>query len=446
VRSFSRYVVIACWLGVLLAGPGWAVDRIDEFNKAKRGLQLQLRSKQPGDRVEALKALQEFPLADAVRMIHNSLGDPADAVHWAAYASLLKMSGNQEVCDTLLLMARKAVHRKGDNQAAAPLLAVLLSSDLPSVQRDTGEFLDKTGASQNGLPVVVALADELGNHHDKADVLPLVRLSKTKVFANHFGVRRAVVQALVRIPSAEAVGALIGMMDDVGGEAKADAVEHLTTVTGQIFAMDAAAWQRWWDESKETFEYPTRSIQTPYRSVAMNTASGYYYGLPLFAEKVVFVIDTSGSMAGPRIAAAKRELTRAIAGLADHVQFAIVAFNGVVIPWQKHLVQATPQAKKAAISFVNVQEVRSNTASYDALEAAFGFDTEAIYFLSDGAPHGGKIAAPVDIIAAVTAANQTRRISIYTIGIWAGVPGSPLDLFLKTLAEKNEGLYRRVDN
>jgi hypothetical protein len=73
------------------------------------------------------------------------------------------------------------------------------------------------------------------------------------------------------------------------------------------------------------------------------------------------------------------------------------------------------------------------------------FDTEAIYFLSDGAPHGGKITAPVDIVAAISAANKTRRISIYTIGIGAGIPGGPLDLFLKTLAEQNLGLYRRVD-
>ena len=292
MRSVSRYVFVACWIGVLLARSGGAVDRIDAFNQAKRGLQQLLRSKQPDDRVEALKRLEAFPLADAARMIQNSLEDPSDEVHRAAYASLLKMSGNQEVCDTLLLMARKANHRTGDGQAAAPLLAVLLSSNLPSVQRDTSEFLEKTAASPTGLQVVVALADGLGNHHERADVLPLVNLAKTKVFANHFGVRRAVVNALTLIPHGEAVGALIQIMDQVGGEARADAVEHLTPVTGQIFATDAAAWQRWWDEAKDTFEYPTRSVQTPYRSVALNTTSGYYYGLPLFAENVVFAGTT----------------------------------------------------------------------------------------------------------------------------------------------------------
>ena len=123
-----------------------------------------------------------------------------------------------------------------------------------------------------------------------------------------------------------------------------------------------------------------------------------------------------------------------------------MVFNSDVSIWQRQLVPADATQKRAAAAYVNLQDVHSSTASYDALEAAFHFDTEAIYFLSDGAPNGGKIAAPVDIVAAITAANQSRRISIYTIGIGAGFPGSPLDVFLKTLAEKNLGLYRRVDD
>ena len=86
-----------------------------------------------------------------------------------------------------------------------------------------------------------------------------------------------------------------------------------------------------------------------------------------------------------------------------------------------------------------------HTAAYDALDAAFRFDAEAVYFLSDGAPNAGKIASPAAIVAAVTQTNRTRRISIYTIGIAPGEPGGPLDMFVKTLAEQNFGVYRRVD-
>jgi hypothetical protein len=391
-----------------------------------------------------LNRLQEFPIADAVKLIQGSLTDADDKVHEAALATLLSMSGNQEVCDTLLTMVKKNVNRKDDSESVAPLLAVLLSSNLPSVVRETNEFFDKMATSRNGVNVVVALADELGSQHNASGVLPLVRLTKTELFADHFGIRRAVVQSLTRIRTTEAVGALVELLPKVRGEARADAVEYLAQITGQIFGMESAAWERWWAGAKVGFAFPTRSVPAPYRSVALQT-SGYYYGLPLFAERLVFVLDTSGSMHGQRIAAAKRELARAIAGLPEHAHFSIVIFNGTVTVWQKELVPATAEWKNTATEYVNAQDAHSNTASYDALETAFQFDTEAIYFLSDGAPRGGKIDAPVDIVAAITAANKTRRVSLYTIGIGAGIPGGPLDMFLKTLAEQNLGLYRRVD-
>ena len=160
---------------------------------------------------------------------------------------------------------------------------------------------------------------------------------------------------------------------------------------------------------------------------------------------MVFVLDTSGSMSGLRIVAAKCELIKAISHLPEYAHFSVVVFNSNVSVWQRDLVPATGQWKEAAVRYVNSQDTHFNTASYDALEAAFAFDTEAIYFLSDGAPHGGKVPAPVDIVTTISAMNKTRRVSVYTIGIGAGFPGSPLDVFLKTLAEQNLGLYRRVD-
>ncbi len=88
----------------------------------------------------------------------------------------------------------------------------------------------------------------------------------------------------------------------------------------------------------------------------------------------------------------------------------------------------------------------SNTASYDALDAAFSFDAEAIYFLSDGAPQGGSTTNnPEEIVQLISQMNRTRRESIYSLGIAVGIPDSPFDLFLKALAEENFGSYRRVD-
>jgi hypothetical protein len=340
VRRAAAILLTTCALLATTVRVAQPVDRLDEFNSVRRSVQTQLRSKDPADRVEALHKLETVPIAESARLIHNCLADQSGEVREAAYRSLVKLSGNQEVCDTLLRLAKKAVHRKDDGQAAAPLLAALLCSGLPSVERQTNEFLQKIASSKQGVLAVVTLADELGNHGEAADVRPLVKLAKTDVFAEQFGVRRAVVHALTQISAKEAVGALVEMLDRVGGEARADAAEHLTQLTGEIFGMEAAGWKRWWQDAQSTFEYPKRKVSTPYRSVAL-TSSGDYYGLPLFAERLVFVLDTSGSMTGPRIVAAKRELIKAINGLNDHVSFSIIVFNDGVSVWQHQLVAAT---------------------------------------------------------------------------------------------------------
>lgn len=443
MRSIFAWAILAATLCTLLAGPAAGVDHVAGFNKARRGLQQQLRSKHTVDRIEAVKRLQTFPIAESVKLLEGALDDPDDEVHQATYAAMMQMSGNLEVCTTLLTSARKSLSRADDVPRAAVLLGVVLTSDLPSVKRDADEFLDKASTS-SGAAFSVALADELGAHGSALDVPPMLRLAKTSAFTDHYGVRRAVVHALSRIEHRDAVGGLIEVMPKVEGEARADAAEYLAQVTGQIFGLDAEAWGRWWEQSGEEFKFQPLKSPKPYRSV-LTTASGYYYGMPLFAERLVFVLDTSGSMNGPRIEAAKRELIRAISGLPGHVKFGIVVFNSSATAWHKELVQATAESKKAAVAYVAHQDTRANTASYDALDLAFVFDTEAIYFLSDGAPNGGKIGAPADIVAAVCQANKTRRISVYTIGIGAGFPGSPLDVFLRTLAERNFGSYRRID-
>ena len=300
---------------------------------------------------------------------------------------------------------KSAKSRDGGAGGAAALLA-LLYSDLRSTQRELDEFLDTLVNSKAGPGLVVALVDELAVRRHPAAVVPLVRLTKTKAFEKQLGVQRAIVQALVRIPSKEAVGTLIEIMPNVGGEARADAAEYLCQLAEQSFGIDAKAWQAWWEKNQQTFRYPARSLEASYRTTISSMASREYYGLPMFAERMVFVLDTSGSMSGLKLEAAKRELINAIQALPPHAHFGVVVFNSTVDAWHRELVAADSKNKHGAIAYVASQVAHSNTASYDALEVAMRFDTEAIYFLSDGAPAGGKITAPVDIVAAVERGQQ----------------------------------------
>ncbi len=443
VRAAALFFLMGCL--ALIAGPTSApgADTLEQFKQAKSDLMPLLRSKDPQDRIEALKRLQNFPVEDAVRMIRTRVNDEDPGVSRQAVEILRAMNDNHEVCETLLVAARRAL-RAGSSGASADI-SILLSSRLHSTQRAVDALLTEVAASRNGAEAIINLLDEMAARRDPRDVIALEHLASTHVFDSHFGVRRTIVFALTMIPSKESVGVLIGLLDRVGGEARADGVEHLVQVTGENFGLDSARWQDWWRQQKDAYAYPNVMVRAGYRGTLSEGESGSYYEMPIFAEKMVFVLDISGSMGGPRIVAAKRELLAAIGGLRESSQFGIVVFNDRANCWQRQLVPANDRNKQAAKVYVDGLGVGGSTASYSALDLAFTFDTEAIYFLSDGAPTTGTLIAPVDIVAAVTANNKLRRISLYTIGVGAGFPGSPLDVFLKTLAEQNLGVYRRVD-
>jgi hypothetical protein len=429
----------------------------ERFEEVCPTLTRQLKSRRVEERLSALDSLRRFPVADSARLVHGCFIDVDASVRSAAYDALQAMNDEQEVCDTLAGLAESSLKNKRSTEMVQPALAALLSSELPLAQTKAQCFLDeRLLGSPQALEILVSLADNLGAHGKAEDVRPLVRLSKTRLFTRHFGLRRAVVQALTRTPSSESIGPLIGMLESVGGEAKADAASYLTQVTKQHHGLNSQAWQKWLtaqtamplpgETSKPVSVSVAKVMEGTFKRVEeVPSEGGHYYGIPIFAERLVFVLDVSGSMQGGRFQAAKRELMTAIDNLQSKAKFGIVVFNSSVARWQIDLVPATVTNKQEAMRFIERQNPQASTSSFNALEAALAYDIEAIYFLTDGAPTSGKILAPVDIIHTITGSNRLRRISIYTIGIAPGYSGSPTDQFLKNLAEENLGTYRRVD-
>lgn len=423
-----------------------ADDQKQDFAGLKRTLYSQLKSGTVEERVNAVHQLAEAAGMDAAKLILQvAVKNREPQVRQAGYETLLKFKEDEEVCDFLFGSLLKEAKKKNSEETAVGLLAVLLSSDTPAVQQKVLKFLNERIADpKGGLLLAVTLADILGMRGDVVSVGALERLAGWDAFQTQFAVRRSVIQALTQIKQPEAVEALIRLLGEMKGEVRADIVAHLTRITRQQHGVDANAWKQWWEGNKATFKFPNDAELLAGQEMVMQAASSYY-GLPLYGVKLVFILDTSRSMIGPRLMAAKRELINAIQKLPTEVSFAVLVFNSTVTPWQKQLMQATPEAKQSAARFVESQEVNATTASYDALEAAFNYDAESIYFLTDGAPHGGKVTNPTQIVALITQANRVRRLSINSIGIGVGPEGSVFDTFLKTLAAKNFGAYRRVD-
>jgi hypothetical protein len=415
-----------------------------KFRDAKGSIITQMRSKPPEMRLAAVRRVAAFPVPDAATfLIEQGMASPDEVVRRASFETLLEFKDNAEICSFLKDEVGKDLKRTKLDTGTPASLGLLLSSKDPAIQEAVKGIFEQANKASTGRLLVVSLTDLLGSAADDASLESLLKLRELSPFESEFGPRRAVVQALINIRKPAAVTCLVEMLISAEGEIRADILTHLMNISGESFD-SPEKWQEWWEKNKEKFEFPPK--ENPRLAAVVNAAVPNYYGIPLYGGKIVFVLDTSTSMRGGRIEAAQRELIRAIGDLPDGTSFNIVAFNSRVFPWQRKLVPATQKSKNDAAKFVLERQLGNGTASYDALEAALTFETEAIYFLTDGAPVGGKITRPAEIVSVIGNNNRVRRLTINAIGVGVGPEGNVFDTFLSTLSKQNFGAYRRVDN
>ena len=207
----------------------------------------QLKSLKPQVRAAAVAKVDEFPAATAVRLlVEYGLASPFVDLRHASYTALLARGGDQEVCDLLLERVKKSLSKQAADEVTCGILGVLLASELEPVRLATGQLLDEVVQKPGGRALLVTLAGELGLEADSKSLASLWKLSKLSVFEQVFAVRRAVVRALALNERSEAIDALVEILGRVDGEVKADIARHLTTISGEPHALDAAQWRTWW--------------------------------------------------------------------------------------------------------------------------------------------------------------------------------------------------------
>lgn len=436
----SLLLALAIGLGAV-ASPAAPPDESDFTAVADRARRLAKDADAtPADRTAVVISLAEHGSTEAATLIISvGLGATDPEPRTAARAALVRLADDPRIHSHVFAAYRRASARPGP--LAAELAIVLLAAEADDDRGSLRTLLDR--APQAGmLATAAAVCAAAGRAGDPTAVQALRTLARLRCFAGSLACRRGVIATLAGIPGPESIEALVDMMEELRGEARGDAITRLVKVSGENHGTDARAWRAWLQAAADTGARPAPDEDfagAPAPAAAEDAAGADYYGIPIYADRVVFVLDTSGSMEGLPLEAAKRELESAIFSLPAETFFTIVFFNSDVGPWQRQLVQATDSNKQAAAAFVARLPAQGGTATSDALQAAFTFDTEAIFFLSDGAPSAGRITDPAGIVEFVTRLNEGRYVSVNTISIMGGAA------FLETLAQANHGSFRAVD-
>lgn len=401
----------------------------------------------------------------SVKQLTGSLKSNVEETRLRALAQLTDASvQNPAVTDAVL----EFIERHADDRtvAVSVVRAIQIAGQLQQAEI-TNRLADVMASAEP--PVAIVLADVLSTSKPPIALERIVALSKREDFWKHFGLRRTVVDAAARYLEPPAVDFLVDMVNGLDGHLKYETARHLTRITGQSFGGFGEKWREWWaanrsaplgGKGKELAAAGGADGQGGGGNGAVVVALSpglagarmpwpekvpEFYGVPVYAKKVAFVIDRSRSMASlvdgvSRLEKASDELEKAIKGLSDYAEFTVYAYDSTVISWKPTLVPANDENKRDAVAFTRRLFPRNKTNCYEALGAGLHVDgdLEAMYFLSDGVPTTGPIIEPFSIVETITAQNSFQRTSVITFGIDArGIH----EEFLRQLAEKNWGEF-----
>lgn len=162
------------------------------------------------------------------------------------------------------------------------------------------------------------------------------------------------------------------------------------------------------------------------------------------AKDVVFVFDTSGSMSGEKIEKAKAALKFGVNSLGERDRFNIIAFSGEEHLLKGNLIEASADARRNALSFIDKLRAEGGTNINDALVAAFrqfqsSDRASMIVFVTDGKPTVGTTDIK-QIIKNATDANRAN-VRLFSFGVGYDLNANLID----QLSANNRGVSDYIE-
>lgn len=289
-------------------------------------------------------------------------------------------------------------------------------------------------------------------------------------------VRVAAARAIGVLARPEGVEPLIRALEAEKGpsHAEQELARILDRLTGAGLGTDRALWARWWKDNREKVRSGAIELGKGRPEAGGKADQGHFYGIPQRYDRILYVVDISGSMRvsmeeprwkhgipiparddeESRFDVAKRELLSAIRNLHRKSSYAVLLYSDHATALHDALVEATPDNHAKVVNEMERREAEGSTNIYEALDVALRMANvhseltrgdaraDVIFLVSDGAPTNAKGQAedPERTLQAVRQWNAMKRVAIHTIGVGAEHSES----FMRTLAEENGGEYHAV--
>lgn len=147
-------------------------------------------------------------------------------------------------------------------------------------------------------------------------------------------------------------------------------------------------------------------------------------------QTFTFVMDTSGSMAGPKMDQARKTLAYCLSRLKPQDHFNVIRFSTDVEALHNKPVAATADAKKKAIAFAKELQPAGGTAIEPALKLAVGqkvpkHQPHQVIFVTDGIPTVGQT-DPAQILKMIKTKRNVKT-RLFTFGVGYDVNTNLLD-------------------
>jgi len=234
-----------------------------------------------------------------------------------------------------------------------------------------------------------------------------------------------------------------------------DVVEQLRERSGRQIGAHPERWKTWWERTRES----EASTLPPEARPAFTKAA--FFGLKPMTDRVVFVIDRSGSMEGfarwpaqttrtknkTRYAEAIDQMIGFLTELGERTRFNVVLFNDRVATWRSDLYAANASNLRQVRGWLKDHRPDGSTALRPGLlEALEQCDPRAerraqhladtIIVLCDGETDSG----PSWVVRTLRARSADARAKIHCVQLGSGGDGT-----LQALSEATGGRFVRVD-